>query len=281
MYFKEQWSALTGDSVATAHQAVHLIWTQGHALEQRPLQWKDVSGNFCRGHVKGKIYPLNSPISFMALYDSQNARSKNARWMNGSFYPVCLQGTPITLKISSLQALADPGEGQINALTQDESEVHFFDPFFYLNHKNYRRRQDQSVCLAGFAYVLRRAKSSTFQIDKGPLITRERERRLAQDSSAEVSHIRLNISMQGASIFLPIHDSPDYTVRTQIQAVSQFEVMGIRFYRIEGALLRGDQQELLIPIYASAWSNHGYVPQVGDDVEAVIWLQGYLEKMVL
>ena len=47
--------------------------------------------------------------------------------------------------------------------------------------------------------------------------------------------------------------------------------------RLSGIIMRPDSGDVSINVYASEQVLRGYVPLVGDNVEAVVWMQGYLE----
>ena len=47
-------------------------------------------------------------------------------------------------------------------------------------------------------------------------------------------------------------------------------------YRLEMVVMRPDDQSFRLPVFASERALDGYVPQLGEDVEGMLWLQGSL-----
>jgi len=83
--------------------------------------------------------------------------------------------------------------------------------------------------------------------------------------------------MTGASIFLPRggdENPDDAQFQGVIDALDSFEHDGQRIYRMEMVVMRPDDGEFRIALFASEHALDGYVPQLGEDVEGVLWLQG-------
>lgn len=61
-----------------------------------------------------------------------------------------------------------------------------------------------------------------------------------------------------------------------IDDISSFEYDGQMIYRLEMVVMRPDDQSFRLPVFASERALDGYVPQLGEDVEGMLWLQGSL-----
>ena len=59
-----------------------------------------------------------------------------------------------------------------------------------------------------------------------------------------------------------------------IEAIDAFEHDGQKVYRLEMVLMRPDDEEFRLPVYAAEHVLDGYVPRLGDDVQGVLWVQG-------
>ena len=84
--------------------------------------------------------------------------------------------------------------------------------------------------------------------------------------------------MTGAAIFLPRGSDGDARDDAQfqgvIEAIDTFEHDGQKVYRLEMVLMRPEDEEFRMPVYASERALDGYVPRLGEDVEGVMWVQG-------
>jgi hypothetical protein len=87
----------------------------------------------------------------------------------------------------------------------------------------------------------------------------------------------VEIHMTGASIFLPKggdENPDDAQFQGVIDALDSFEHDGQRIYRMEMVVMRPDDEEFRIAVFASEYVLDGYVPRLGEDVEGILWLQG-------
>lgn len=105
----------------------------------------------------------------------------------------------------------------------------------------------------------------------------ERERRLKEGETEAEASRPVEIHMTGASIFLPKggEENPDDAqFQGVIDALDSFEHDGQRIYRMEMVVMRPDDEEFRIAVFASEYVLDGYVPRLGEDVEGILWLQG-------
>lgn len=105
----------------------------------------------------------------------------------------------------------------------------------------------------------------------------ERERRLKEGKSEKEACQPVEIHMTGASIFLPRggdENPDDAQFQGVIDALDSFEHDGQRVYRMEMVVMRPDDEEFRIAVFASEHVLDGYVPRLGEDVEGILWLQG-------
>jgi hypothetical protein len=117
----------------------------------------------------------------------------------------------------------------------------------------------------------------SFEVKEGPMWEIERDRRLADGKSPKEANRPVEIHMTGASIFLPRggdENPDDAQFQGVIDALDSFEHDGQRIYRMEMVLMRPDDDEFRIAVFASEHVLDGYVPRLGEDVEGILWLQG-------
>lgn len=72
-------------------------------------------------------------------------------------------------------------------------------------------------------------------------------------------------------------DVDDYVFRTRAKAVTATAFDGRAVYRIRAPLFRRDGEDVDVSLYAADRVLDGVVPDAGDDLEGVLWLQGRVE----
>lgn len=195
-----------------------------------------------------------------------------------SAYPVAFDGIVQTVTVDRVEPWDYGIEGWIHAnVTNAQVSMSFFDPMYFAGSDQLTPGQQVNVSIAGLAYWLRPIQMRSFEIKEGPMWQMERDRRLeAGETEAEASR-PLEIHMTGASIFLPKggEENPD-DVQFQgvIDALDSFEHDGQQIYRMEMVVMRPDDEEFRIAVFASEYVLDGYVPRLGEDVEGILWLQG-------
>jgi len=217
-----------------------------------------------------------TPVNFLALIVAEIDEGSNLLW---SGYPVCAEGNGCRLVIDEVRSWDNGIEGTIKAYVPDGGLVYFFDPYFFLNKDRYVVGEEVTVKLGALAYMVQKAEQLEIEITEGPMLEIERQRLLEDDPNADVTSITsVPISMDGAAIYFPRgEDQDDAEIRFKVSETARFTCADRPFMRLSGIIMRPDSGDVSINIYASEQVLGGYVPQVGDNVEAVVWMQGYLE----
>ena len=74
-------------------------------------------------------------------------------------------------------------------------------------------------------------------------------------------------------------DSDDYQFRGPVKSVKEIEMLGQTGWKVRATLLRhlsdDSESDLDIIITSKVWKDKS-PPQIGDDIEGTLWLQGYL-----
>jgi hypothetical protein len=194
-----------------------------------------------------------------------------------SGYPVALDGVVQTVTINWVDPWEYGIEGWIHVTVTDTASVSFFDTMFFAGSDQLVPDQQVDVSFAGLAYWLRPIQMRSFEIKEGPMWELERKRRLEEGEPEKEADRPVEIHMTGASIFLPrggdeIPDDAQF--QGVIDALDSFEHDGQRIYRMEMVVMRPEDKEFRIAVFASEHVLDGYVPQLGEDVEGILWLQG-------
>jgi len=220
---------------------------------------------------------LETPIQYLALVvDEQKDPDEGKKFW--SAYPICAEGVTHTITIDRIFPWKNSIESVIEAQLHKGGMIWFFDPFFYRNKDEYPIGRQIEVRIAGLAYMLRKAETNELEITEGPMLEIHRQQILKHDPEADVSTITsVPVSMKGASIFLP-NDAKngDAEIRMTIKHVDYLDVDGKEFCRILGTFMKREEQTFDTYIYAAPHVLKDYRPEVGDDIEALVWMQGYL-----
>ncbi len=220
-----------------------------------------------------------TPVNFLAIIVAEIEKGSNQLW---SGYPVCAEGVSCRLVIDEISTWDNGIEGTIKAYVPDGGLVSFFDPYFFLNKDRYVAGEEVTVKLGALAYMVQKSEQMEIEINKGPMLEIHRQRLLEDDPNADVTSITsVPISMDGAAIYFPRDEEQDEAeIRFKVSETACFTCADRPFMRLSGIIMRPDSGDVSINVYVSEQVLGGYVPQVGDNVESVVWMQGYLEDTI-
>lgn len=235
----------------------------------------DVKGNSERSEEVACLRYGNERFANQVLIVSDTSDASRFLF---SGYPVALDGVVQTITVDQVAPWDYGIEGWIHAkVTEAQVSVSFFDTMYFARTEQVRPGDQVEVSLAGIAYWLRPIQMRSFEIKEGPMWQMERERRLNDGESEKEASRPVEIHMTGASIFLPKggdENPDDAQFQGVIDALDSFEHDGQRIYRMEMVVMRPDDEEFRVAVFASEYVLDGYVPRLGEDVEGILWLQG-------
>jgi hypothetical protein len=221
----------------------------------------------------------NAPLvhDVLVVSDSQ----EDCRFMF-SAYPVILEGMRYRVTLDHFEPWPHGIEAWAHVrVTEAQAPVCFFDTRYYAGSAVYQPGQVLDVSLAGLAYFLRPIQMRSFEIREGPLWEMDRQRRLEEGESEEEASRPVTIHMTGGSIFVQLggkNARDDAQFQGVIEAIASFLHDGQTIYRLEMTVMRPDDQSFRLPVFISEYALDGYVPQLGEDVEGLLWLQGRIHS---
>jgi hypothetical protein len=194
-----------------------------------------------------------------------------------SFFPFFASGSQHSLTLCEVCVWEGGMEAQITASWGD-GEVTFFDTRYTINRAWYETGKEYDFILSGIAYSAKPAENPELQINRHPDEVAWLNQRLKEGEEPHEAVCTLHFD--GAAWFLPINewDSDDYSFHAPVKAVEEFkDWLGQDGWRVRATVMRfGDEDaDLDIIITQRAWSGNE-PPQVGQDIEGQLWLQGYL-----
>jgi hypothetical protein len=198
-----------------------------------------------------------------------------------SLYPFWVEGSQARLNVRRVNVWEGECEAQITAGWGD-AEVCFFDTQYMAHRAWYEAGKSFEFVLSGIAYSAAPARPHASKIQHPPEVLAHINALLAQDGS-ELIEAEQEFSFDGAAIFLPVGgwDRDDYSFRAPIKEVREFDdFLGQKGWRVRATVMRciglaADDANLTIVITQRAWQSDS-PPQVGQDIEGRLWLQGYL-----
>lgn len=165
-------------------------------------------------------------------------------------YPT-LEGVTQPLRLDEIRAWRNGVEAQLRG-TVGGNEVGLFDADYFARDP-YDPGETYDVSIAGLAYGLNPAD--------GEVLTDEQGRRF---------------STEGVAAYVPLEDGDldDYLFQTRVTDVVTLPFGNTTVARLRAPLCRVDGVDVDVALYAAERASDGWVPEVGDDVEGVCWLQG-------
>lgn len=226
------------DTVTTGQQAV-VATVRGAVESGMPTEWTADGGEPVVGYRAGA-----GPVSTLVV-----AGESGDLW---TAYPVA-EGVAHELAVEAVVPWANGVEAQVSGTLGDATVSLFLTNYVTLDEEPTGHRQ---VELAALAYDLGPAEASTL--------------------TAEDGH---EFSTAGMASFVPFDggDVDDYVFQTRVESVRECEFGDATLYRLRVPLFRDpDGTAYEVSLYAAEHVCDGYVPEAGDDVEGVFWLQGWL-----
>ncbi len=193
-----------------------------------------------------------------------------------SGYPVLLDGQRYDLQVKSVRPWQFGIEGWVEGLLFGELPVSLFDTMFFMGSDQLEQGQWVAYDIAALAYRMRPAEVVQFQIAEGPLWMMQRAERLARGESPDEASRPVEVRMDDAAVFLPIDDElcDEANVRGVVQRCESMQHDGQTVYRIDVVVAKTDSGDFSLPVYVAERCLDGFVPQIGQPIEARVWIQG-------
>ncbi len=265
----EHLDALVGD----ANKALEMLPTIiKDAKRVNPLSGMDVQQPIDNGAYIALAYP-STEASFLVMIEINNAKEANEVV---AFYPFLRAGIPHELEILDIRPDPDCTEGSIEAVNRNAVTISFYDPTFACNKHIYANGCKYSFSIAALAYVLEKVEDTNIRITKGAALEMLRQRQLEDDPNADVSKVtHVDISTANLRFMFPHDNDVDAEFQTVVEGVEYIDMVGTRICKMPVVLMRPDDEDFRVILYASEHVLKGYKPQVGDSIRGVLWLQGY------
>ncbi len=199
-----------------------------------------------------------------------------------TLYPYWPEGIRHKLAINEVSVWAAGVEAQIT-FDLGGPEITFYDAQYLLNRSWYEHGQEYDFVLTGIAYSARPAENVEMPYTPNPDQVAWEEM-LAQQRGEEPPERPTKIRLGGAAFFFPVEgwDVDDYSFCGPIKQVTPFSgFLGQDGWVVRTTVLRLSDRDpedfdLDVVVTARAWDGDA-PPEVGQDIEGSLWLQGYLK----
>ena len=208
---------------------------------------------------------------------------KNAGSM-ASLYPQNSAGMEVSIEIKQIFVWHGGLEAQIEGKWGD-TEIAFFDTAFLINRGWYAAGETCQFILSGIAYTAKPAEINELRVSQPRELTSGLQEVMAEEKGIEPPTIEEleTFNLEDSALLFPITewDRDDYWFRGRVCEVSQFDNwLGQSGWKARVTVHRfGKSQEkdanLDVFITERSWSG-SKPPEVGQDIEGDIWLQGRL-----
>ena len=195
-----------------------------------------------------------------------------------TLFPFTGRGSQHLLTVRKVRIWKDGLTAHMDAFFGD-AELSFFDTDFVANRGWYEAGQPHEFILAGLAY---NAQPST--ISELPFILHRdvlawQSQMEDQQGEAPVRG-KDTISLIGMSMLIPLRDGDldEYSFRGQVIQVESFsDFLSQKGWRTRVRVIRDSPENMDLDIWVTekVWEGK-HPPQVGEDIEGVLWLQGHL-----
>lgn len=239
----------------------------GYGEDRKPS--RTVPGNWPQGFQL--VWPLRTQGLALILRPEEKANMIN------SIFPFFATGSQHTLTLREVSVWEGGLVAQITA-SWGEGDVTFFDTQYLINRIWYQTGKNYDFILSGMAYNAGPAEKREWTINRHPDEVAWLNQRLKVGEETQQAACIMNLD--GAAIFLPVSnwDVDDYSFHAPVKSVTEFkDWLGQDGWRVRATVMRfgGEDADLDILITRRAWSGEA-PPQVGQDIEGRLWLQGYL-----
>jgi hypothetical protein len=152
----------------------------------------------------------------------------------------------------------------------------FYTPFYFRDREALTTPGVRhTFMLAGLAYGVRRALLDDMAVTSGPSFEAWAERWLAENpEKTRLDVPPLRISLRGSCLLLPSPRYAVYQLRAPVLDMEELALHDEKIYMLRLNFGLNTPEPLNVPLYAPARVCRNYAPKVGEEIDAVMWLQG-------
>jgi hypothetical protein len=263
----DPWAALLADPAALMPQVVGTVLEAGGTRPAWQAKYRDQEYMLM-------AWPQENSIRAAII-----VRGEEGGKLTPATATPLLEGVPNDMTTEDLYPWSNGVEADVAACRNEGARpLWFYTPFYFRDREALMTPGVRhTFMLAGLAYGVRRALLDDMSITDGPHFEAWAAKWLEEHpDTTRLDVPPLKISLRGSCVLLP---SPHYTVyqlRAPVLAVEESELSGEKIYILRLAFGLDTPEPLDLPLYAPSRVCKNYVPKEGDEIDAVMWLQGRL-----
>lgn len=193
-----------------------------------------------------------------------------------SCYPL-LEGLPNDMTVEDSHIWENKSEGTVGACRNEGAEaLWFYNPFFYRDKEDITQGVRQTFLISALAYGVRPALLDELTITEGLQYELYAKQWLdSHPGSTRLDVPQLTMPLAGARILIPDRFYSDYQTRVPISSVEEGKFGPEKIYMLIVEFGLNTENPLRFPLYTpERVCKKGYVPTAGDEIDALIWMQG-------
>lgn len=197
-----------------------------------------------------------------------------------SSFPI-LEGLSNSLRITSTHTWSNNVEGVVAARKENDGPpITYFDPFYFRDFEKLAPGAQLDISLAALALKIEPAELQEFALDKGQLYEMRLKEFLDKyPDKSEAEFAPPVVSMRGARILLPAQYVSEWEFRCPILTVGKEYFNDILYYKMSVCFVGMDDEELVGYLYATEKILGGYIPEVGHDIQGILWMTGSIAHL--
>lgn len=261
----DAWGGLTGmDPSAVVPQIVGTVLHEGGT---RPAwQWKHKG----REHVL-MAWPQDQPLRASVLV----AGPEDGKLSPITVVPL-LEGIPNDLTVEEVH----PWESGLGAnvavnMIEGKNPMWFFDPLYGRDQSDLTPGVTHSFLLAGLAYGFQKAILDDMTITSGPFFEEHASAWLAENPDKDRIDVPpLKVSMDGKRLIMPGRNFCEYQLRATVEQIEECQLEKMPILIAHVSFPFESRPPMRLPIYVSKVVLGDFKPEVGQEIDAYIWMQG-------
>ena len=199
-----------------------------------------------------------------------------------NLFPFVNDGTEARIEVEKVFVWISGLEAQIEGYWND-CPVTFFDISFPDNRAWYEAGKHRNFILSGIAYEAGPPKVAKLALEPDSAGAERLRGDLERIGLGLSDEWKPELHLEDSAIFLPISgwDRDDYQFRGPVREVSPFgDLLGQSGWRVRVTVMRFDDEDADLDVFVTrrAWSSDK-PPEVGQDIEGTLWLQGQLSSV--
>ncbi len=267
--FGEKWLILCNNPAEEVPRLLPLVLEKGATREA----WRVDGGSTATMLM---VYPLDAPLRTGLLL-----HGKPGELMPVSLFPF-LEGLPNDLTVEQVQPWTQGVEATVWLSREPEkSPLTVYTPLFFRDKDMLTLGVQHTFLLSGLASGVRRALLDELSVTEGPQFEAYAEEWLSENpGKSRIDVPQLRISLQGARIMQSTERGPcEYQLRAPISSVEETTFADETVYIFGMEFDLESENPLRFSMYVPKKVCKLEDPKIGDEIDALVWLQGRIVDM--